>query len=207
MDKRVFAAVLGLIFSVIFAGTAELFDNCRQLEENVLRLHILADSDSYTDQQLKLMVRDSLLEHSEEIFGGSAERDDIIECASRNMDRICEIAEETLSENGSDCTVKAELAEMSFDRRVYGNIVMPEGDYTALRVTIGSGSGHNWWCVMFPPLCIPCFTDEMTDEEMLEKYGDIITDDEAELLMDHGSYEIKFYFRELWLKIKDKYKG
>ena len=205
MERKTFAAIMGLIIAVFFAASAELKGECRQLEENVLRLHILAESDSERDQSLKLMVRDALLEKSEDIFGGADSMEEMIACAEENSELITETAENVLRENGCDAKVSAKVEKIHFDKRVYGDITMPEGDYTALRVVIGSGGGHNWWCVMFPPLCIPCFTGEMTEDEMLEKYDCVITEEQAEMLRSGDEYEIRFYFGELLEKLVESF--
>lgn len=196
MDIRTFAAIFGLIVSILFAGAAELSESCSELRENVLRLHILAESDSAEDQQLKIQVRDALLAHSEELFGGCDTMEELISAAEKNNDRICAIAEETLRRNGCDRSVSAEVEKIGFDTRVYGELTVPEGEYTALRVVIGSGKGKNWWCVMFPPLCIPCFTGELSDEEILSEYDNIISEEQAEMLYEPDEYKVRFYFAE-----------
>ncbi len=120
---------------------------------DALRLHILANSDSEADQRVKLKVRDALLE----VFGEGEVPEDRREAYARLIElgpRLQETAERVLRENGSDDSVTLEAGEFEFPERVYGGEVYPAGRYTALRVMIGAGEGHNWWCVMFPPLCL-----------------------------------------------------
>lgn len=191
----------GMVLTIIISNIGSLVRDGRELDElrnSVLRLHILADSDSKSDQQLKLMVRDALLERSEEIFGDA----DSLEAAEANAQEklglIEKIAEAALRENGCTDKVSAEVTDMYFDERVYGDITMPAGDYKALRVTIGSAQGRNWWCVMYPPLCLPaaCEEDVSDDKETEEEFFD---DSQRDILCNPEKYEIRF---ALWDKLK-----
>ena len=188
MDAKTFAAAAGLIISLVFSSAADVCVRYDDITDDLLRLHILAQSDSEYDQSVKLLVRDALLERSEEIFGDSSSREDILEAARENLAYAEQTANAVLEENG--CTYKAhcELAEMYFDKRVYGDITVPQGEYTALRVTLGSGNGHNWWCVIYPPLCLPCFTEDETDD---------ISEEEKDILAEPEKYEVKLYIAEL----------
>ena len=131
--------------------------------------------------------------------------EEVLAAAEDNLDEFELIADEVLSENGFDYTATAELAEMHFDKRVYGDLTVPEGDYTALRITLGSGEGHNWWCVMYPPLCLPCFADK-SEEEMFDECGDYISDDEEEMLREPEKIGVKLYIVELIEKIAELFK-
>ena len=147
----IFAA--GLILTIIFCAVRSASDTGRELERlrsKVLRLHILAESDSDEDQARKIAVRDALLESG--IFDRAANEADAEELARSKMGNIKAIAEKVLRENGSSATVQAYLTDMYFSPRIYGEITMPAGNYRTLRVEIGEAQGHNWWCVMYPPL-------------------------------------------------------
>ena len=117
------------------------------------------------------------------------------------MDEIQRTAEQVIKENGSDYHVRCEIAEMEFDTRVYDSFTMPAGEYSALRITIGDAAGKNWWCVMFPTLCLPTVTDT---EELLEKCDGVFTAEELDMLTDPEKYECRFYFLELYRKIRNK---
>ena len=186
MDIRTFAAAAGLAFSVFFSSAADVCVRYNDLTDDLLRLHILADSDSERDQEIKLLVRDALLEKSGEIFGGCKTREDILLAASENLELAEKTANNVLREQGADYTAHCEIADMYFDKRVYGDITVPSGEYTALRVTLGSGEGHNWWCVMYPMLCLPCFSD---DEAKLPE-------DEEDILTEPEKYEVRLYIAE-----------
>ena len=120
--------------------------------KNALRLHVIANSDSYEDQRVKLLVRDALLETFDGFSVDSRE-----EAKTRLLamgDELQSAAERVLYENGADYPVTLEAGEFEFPDRSYGGELYPAGEYSALRVILGAGEGQNWWCVMFPPLCV-----------------------------------------------------
>ena len=195
------ALLLGMAISVFcagFCGFAEDYDN---ITDTVFRLHILANSDSEADQALKLKVRDAVLEKSAYLFENNASAEESARAAEEHLDEIRQTAEQVISENGSDYSVNCEVTEMYFDNRVYGTVTMPAGEYTALRITIGEAQGKNWWCVMFPPLCLPAVTNI---DEALEECGDIFTAEEIDMLKNPENYECKFYIVELFNKLKSR---
>lgn len=193
-DSAVIAAVMAI--SLLVSGIFAAVSSERHIENSLVRLHILANSDSETDQQLKLMVRDAVLASSEELFAPYSSSEEAEEALSAQLDRIKAIADNTLEENGCGDRTVCEMTSMDIDRREYGDYTVPAGRYTALRITIGEGKGHNWWCVMYPPLCVPCAGVDMTDEEIMEKYGGELTDEDIELLTEEG-YKPKLYIAEL----------
>ncbi len=203
MKDMIISAALGLSISVFCAGVSETLTDYENITDNVFRLHIIANSDSEYDQQLKLAVRDELINRSPELFGDCHSRDEIISAAEDELEEIEETARETLKSYGCDSEVKAEITEMDFDTRYYGELTVPEGEYTALRVTIGEGNGHNWWCVMYPPLCLPCFTEEKETDEVLEGCEDIIPESSADMLKEPEKYEVRLYCVELLEKFID----
>lgn len=187
----------GFILTIIISNSVGFIKDGRkldQLRESVLRLHILADSDSEEDQRLKLCVRDALLERSGELFGEADDLESAEEAALEALPEIVDIAEDTLRAQGCDSTVRAYLADMEFDERVYGNITMPAGKYRALRIEIGEAKGHNWWCVMYPPLCIPAAEEVESRNE--KEYFD---EKELDIVYRPKKYRIKF---AIWDKFK-----
>lgn len=125
-----------------------------QLYDDVLRLHVIAQSDSDADQALKLKVRDAVLDCMGEHMDDCETIGDALSVTENMLDEIREAAEDCLRENGSDCTAAAELGREKYPRRDYGSSVMPAGTYHSLRVIIGEGKGKNWWCVLFPTVCV-----------------------------------------------------
>ncbi len=125
-----------------------------EIYNNTLRLHVIAESDSAEDQALKLGVRDAVLEAVSDNLQECASFDDAYATVADMTGTIKDAAELYLRENGSDCSVKVELGREDYPRRDYGDTSLPAGEYTSLRVIIGEGEGKNWWCVLFPSVCM-----------------------------------------------------
>lgn len=201
------AAVLtGLMASLFAQGAVQCAGAREQVRGDVFRLHIIANSDSDEDVRLKLKVRDAVLEASEDIFGGAATAEQAEKSAAAQLDKFRETALRAVRENGFDYDIECEIADVYFDERTYGGVTLPEGEYTALRIKIGEAAGHNWWCVMFPQLCLPGVTD--TEEVLREAYDSgAITAEELKLLSDPSDYEVRFYFAELFDKLYRHFKA
>lgn len=176
------ALVMAFAFSVVsFAGA------CEDIESRVLRLHILANSDSESDQVLKLKVRDAILEISPEIFGNTSSKQEAIKRAKADLPKIIDEAERVIKAEGYNYNVRAEVVNDKFNTRVYENFTLPAGDYDAVRIIIGSGSGHNWWCVMFPALCLPSAEGNELQNELPDSEKCIVDNNE-----NSNGYEIRF---------------
>lgn len=121
--------------------------------DNLIRLHVVANSDSAADQELKRKVRDEVVRHVAPEFSGTSNIDSARIIARSNLGRIKEIASREIKTEGKDYPVNVELDSFAFPTKHYGPFVLPAGDYEAVRVVIGAGGGANWWCVLFPPLC------------------------------------------------------
>ncbi|MGN0642642.1 MAG: stage II sporulation protein R [Huintestinicola sp.] len=182
-----------MLIALFLGGIISAAQTGEHIENSLVRLHILAESDSEEDQALKLKVRDAVLADSEEIFKPYSTKEEAERELAASLDKITATARKTLDENGCSLPVKAEITEMDIDRREYDSFTVPAGRYTALRITIGSGSGHNWWCVMYPPLCVPCVCSDMTDEEIIEKYGTELTEEDLLMLSETEDYEVRLY--------------
>ncbi len=194
MRKLELAIVMGIIGAIFCSSFADFAKRVDTLQKDVLRLHILADSDSAEDQELKLMVRDALLAHSEELFAGCDTPEEIRARAVEQQETIRLLAQSVVEENGCEDEVTVQLVQMEFDARQYEEITMPAGTYDALRILIGEAEGKNWWCVMYPPLCIPAAAEVTADAETAELYFD---EETAEILEDAPKYEVKFKCLEL----------
>ncbi len=199
-DVILFTGLIGSIIFSNFAGFEKKLDN---IEHEVLRMHILANSDAEYDQNLKLKVRDRLLENSDVIFGGCESLEEMKVKANENLSEINDIVLEVIHENGYNYTAQTQLVNMEFDTREYGDITMPSGKYDALRVTIGEAEGHNWWCVMYPPLCIPAAEKVESDEKTAEDYFDA---EELDIMKNPEKYEVRFKCVEMFKELKSKIK-
>ena len=189
------SAFIALFICIISCITFE--KDCEDIRSNVLRLHVIADSNSSEAQSVKLKVRDAVLRESRELFEGNRSLDGAEVRLSENLDTMKAVAERTLRENGYTYSAKVEIAECYFPTRQYGDITLPAGYYNALRVVLGSGEGENWWCVMFPPMCLPAASK---DEARLD---DVLDEKSMEIVSDSGKYEVRFWIVEKWYELKE----
>ena len=190
------AVFMTLIICII--ATISFENDCKGIREEVLRLHVIANSDEDYDQELKLKVRDALLQSGESIFSGS---EDIISAESKIADKqdiLRYTAEETIYNLGFDYDVKIELARSYFPTKTYGELTLPAGYYKAVRVIIGQGKGKNWWCIMFPPLCLPAATDS---EDII---SDFLSEEEMQIVTSDPKYEVRFWLVEKYYELKNK---
>ena len=153
--------ILIVLFSIfIFINASNYVEAISDnLYNSVFRLHVIANSDSKEDQNLKYIVRDNLLNYMNEKCKNLSSKVDVIQYARNNLTEIKQIAKNTIKENGYNYPVTVEIGNFEIPTKKYGDISFPEGYYDALRVKIGKANGQNWWCVMFPPLC---FVDSST---------------------------------------------
>ena len=186
-----------MTMTLSICGFSAKYDNIR---ENVLRLHVLANSDSEEDQALKLKVRDAVLEISEGIFSGCTNEKEAAVAAGENIDLIAEVAQNAVLANGYSYPVTVEVADTWFNNRVYDDFTLPAGTYEALRIVIGSGEGHNWWCVMFPAVCIPAAVQA-------NNISDVLDETETDMVEQPQNYVARFKVVELFEKAKVKLSG
>lgn len=165
MVKKIFSrrgaelsVVVGLLCA-IFASMAHFEAACDDLRQNVLRLHIIANSDSEEDQAVKLLVRDRILEESSDIFAGETELKAAEEKAAESLNGFCKTAKEVLADNGFSYSASAEIGDSYFETREYEDFTLPAGNYRSLIIKLGEAKGKNWWCVIFPAVCIPAAAD------------------------------------------------
>lgn len=149
------------------------------ISEKLIRFHVLANSDSDIDQDLKLRVKDEVLKYISPILNESQSLEESREILKREDKNIIKIAEDYIKSQGFDYTVETTLTRENFPVKEYGNIVLPQGEYEAYRILIGEGKGQNWWCVMFPPLCfIDVTKGQVAYDETEEKMKDVLSEEE-----------------------------
>ena len=175
IERLELAALIGLITAVGISSLIGFAEDCNQLRQEVLRLHILADSDQEADQTVKLQVRDAVLEVISQDLTGDCTLEGTVACLEGELGQIEQTANHVLEEAGMPYRARAELTEMYFTKRDYIRngqaFSMPAGRYKALRITLGSGEGHNWWCIAYPPMCIDAAVEgesALIEQEILE---------------------------------------
>ena len=164
------------------------------IQDSVFRLHVIANSDSEEDQNLKYIVRDKVLEYIADISKDLSSKEEVIDFAMENINEIQKIAEKTIKENGYNYPVKLSIGNFAFPTKTYGDISLPSGMYDALKIEIGNAEGKNWWCVMFPPLCFVDVTSGIVPEESKEIMKDSLSDEEYELISESNT-DMNFKFK------------
>lgn len=183
-----------LVLAVFLALGTALERQQQDLSSCLLRLHVVANSDSEEDQALKLRVRDAVLEEANGLLARADSRDQAVGLLRENLDRLETAAKQTLLAQGSAQTVTVSLERELFGTRYYDTFALPGGYYDALRVTLGRGEGHNWWCVVYPQICTAAVSDQRTVAVM----GGL-TEDQALLLTEEEPvYEFRFRVLELF---------
>ena len=194
--KAEISVIIGLIVSII-VSTVSFGYECDKIRSNVIRLHVIANSDSEADQRVKLKVRDALLECGKEMFSGNVDVNNAEEKLNLYKKTLIETADKVLAENGMEYKSDISLKEEYFATRQYEEFTMPAGEYLALKVILGEGSGKNWWCVMFPPLCLPAASENKDLNVIFSENG-------ADIVGNSNKYVIKFKIVELFEEIKQK---
>ena len=172
------------------------------LSNKVVRLHVLANSDSEEDQALKLLVRDAVLERAEDVLVQTSDRAEAEGKLRGHLLEFERAAAEVIREEGYDYTVTVELADTEFPTRAYDGFTLPAGEYLALRVLIGEAAGQNWWCVVFPPLCTAAAADTS-----VSAMATGFTEEEIKLITEEDSgYILKFKVVEFWEELRQKWR-
>ena len=193
---RILLVLLLLIVFVCFSADFYVTAVSSGISDSVFRLHVIANSDSDEDQALKLKVRDSLLEYMNSLCSSTSSKEEAMRIANEHIDDFTKIAQDVIAQNGYDYSVDVSVGSCDFPTKEYGDVSLPAGTYDALRVKIGSASGHNWWCVMFPPLCFVDVSSGIVPDESKEILHDTMSDEEYDLVTSSDSdSELTFKFK------------
>ena len=192
--RRVLALFVAcLVCTALWAEATQV-----RLASQVIRLHVLANSDSEKDQALKLEVRDRVLETTSALLAGETEPQAAAVLLNQHLDDIAQTAAQEISAQGHDDRVEVRLEQTWFPTRQYQGISLPAGNYLALRVLIGAAEGQNWWCVVFPNLCLPAVSERALEASTL-------TPGQISLLQEEEtSYVFRFKTLEFWQSLKHR---
>ncbi len=166
------------------------------IAQKILRFHVLANSDSAEDQAVKELVRDAIGAYMEPLLADALDLADTRCIVEENLENIELLAAQTLEENGFSYGVCAALEYTEFPEKTYGSYTFPAGEYEALRVVLGDGEGHNWWCVLYPNLCFQGSVFGIVDEEARQTLQEVLTPEEYADVFHSGKFEIKLKFLE-----------
>lgn len=172
---------------------------CGQLPRDVVRLHVVANSNGAEDQAVKLLVRDAVLEEAARWYQGAGSMEEASSQLCTHLQSIAGAARQVLREQGAGYSATAQMTEMYFPTRDYGDFRLPAGRYRTLRVTLGEGAGKNWWCVVFPSLCLPAATQE---EALLT-----LPEGERQVVEGGQDVQVKLKAVELWESLREWLRG
>lgn len=182
----------GIVYHV--TGAAAEADMQAHLAQEVLRFHVLANSDSAADQALKIQVRDAVLGYLEENMPEAEDADSAAQWLRQHIDEIEAKSRETVAAEGADYAVSAAVTTCWFPDKTYGDVTFPAGNYEALRIEIGAAEGHNWWCVLYPSLCFLDTTNAVVPEEGKRKLRNVLTEEEYSSITATSDFKISWYF-------------
>ena len=196
MPKRFYVAIVVLLILMMALSFLPVHGE-RAIYDTVVRLHVLANSDSEEDQALKLKVRDGVLAAAAPYLEGCATQAEAVEALTAHMDELEAAAANVIAAEGYSYSVTVLLGEEDYPTRAYESCAFPAGTYVSLRVLIGSGEGQNWWCCLFPPLCLSAATakSEADNEEAFIRVG--LTKDQYGIITETGKTKYKVRFKLL----------
>jgi stage II sporulation protein R len=190
------AVAAGLVGTLLFAycsGIAAEAKAQQEIAKEVLRFHVLANSDSEEDQALKLQVRDAILDYMKEELPADADLEETETWVQDHLEQIENVGRQTVIDEGFEYGVNAELTNCYFPEKSYGDMTFPCGTYRALRISIGQAKGHNWWCVLYPNLCFTDAVHAVVPEDEKEKIRAVLSEEDYELLTDGSQFHVKWY--------------
>lgn len=161
---------------------------CDDIDDRILRFHILANSDSQEDQSLKLLVRDEIIAYTDSMFSSCKTKEEAVSAASEHIKDIEKKAQNVVYSEGYNYDVTAYVTKMHFDTRVYDDFTLPSGEYDAVRIVIGSGKGHNWWCVLYPAVCVP---------SAQKNIGSVLNKNETDIVTGGDRFIVRFKIAEV----------
>lgn len=200
--KIIFYIILALVFIAgAYQYRVKRFQ--RDISRDILRFHVLANSDSQADQSVKLKVRDEIGRYMKGNMGQVENLTECIQATEEKLPEITRIAEEVLKREGFSYPASARVGTVDFPEKQYGSYTFPGGSYKALQITLGEGEGHNWWCVMYPNMCFAGSVYEVVEEDAERELKAVLTPEEYEELMAQSQISVKFKY---WEKLKEWWK-
>ncbi len=194
MKRKIHLSICFGLICAVMLSMSHFSAACDDLRQNVLRLHIIANSDSVSDQNLKLKIRDEILAQTDGLFLETNNLDEAKAMVCENLLEFEKIANEIIKENGFNYTASARFGMSEFDTRYYDDFTLPAGEYQSLIITLGEGEGKNWWCVVYPTVCIPAATKGELE--------DSVANESAQIAKGGKRFVMRFKTVEIYEKIK-----
>lgn len=199
-------SILILLFSLYIFISSLSYTNkvSSNLSSEVFRLHVIANSNSADDQNLKFLIRDNVINYMNKLCKNSSSKEETIEILNKHLEDFKTIANNTITQNGYSYKANVEVGNFEFPTKQYGDISFPAGYYDALKIKIGKAQGQNWWCVLYPSLCFIDVSTGIVPEESKKKLKDNLTDEEYALISELDTPTIKFKFKLIEFFAKNK---
>lgn len=198
--KKIFGYGVTSLIIMLYIWTTVLGNDLLQpsIASKILRFHVLANSDSNADQEVKEKVRDAVGVYLQPLLQDSESLEETKQIVTENMQQIITVAENTLQENGYTYPVCARITNTSFPEKSYGAYTFPKGEYEALQIVIGEGEGQNWWCVLYPNMCFRGSVFEVVEEEAGEALREVLSPWEYADVFESGKVQLRFKFLEFF---------
>ena len=199
MKKRILFFIILFSLYIFISCYFYAVNNSIGLEDNIFRLHIIANSDSEEDQYLKYKVRDNIISYMNKLCKNSSSKEETIEIAQNHINDFKQIADKTISDNNFNYTSTVEIGNYEFPTKYYGDITLPSGNYDALEIKLGNSSGKNWWCVLYPSLCFVDVSSGIVPDSSKENLKNSLSQEEYALISeDTPTYKFKFKLIEFF---------
>ncbi len=201
MEKKLLSVLLISVAITLIIGILPVRGE-KKIYDSVIRLHVLANSDNDADQELKLKVRDGILKYTEDLLSGCKTKEEAEELIKNNLEGFALCARRTLAENGSSHSVDIDFGKEYYPTRDYDSVAFPGGEYLSLRIKIGEAEGKNWWCVLFPPICLSAASEKNGKGSMEEAFVAVgLTPEQYKIVTEskegEGKYKIRFKILEV----------
>lgn len=193
-----FSIIIGILVTYILSLNTENDSTIQKdIANKVIRFHVLANSDSDADQELKLKVKDAVVNYLNPYMSESSNLEESKNILEQNTDSIIELANKVIAEEGYDYSVNAYFCQDYFPAKSYGDVTLPAGEYTAFRIEIGEHNGQNWWCILYPPLCFVDASYGVLPDESKELLKNVLDEDEfdaitGKITSDNTSFQFKY---------------
>ena len=199
ISKKYFIIFILLFLYVMLYSFSYANNVVSDLSNSLFRLHVIANSNSKEDQNLKYLVRDELISYMNTLCSNVSSKEQAIAIANEHLDDFQKVANEVISKNGFNYSAKVQIGNFAFPTKTYGDISLPAGYYDALKVELGKAEGKNWWCVMFPSLCFVDINNGIVPEESKEELQASLLEEDYNLISSYNSeYKLKIKIVELF---------
>ena len=196
MKKKWMVVVVAMIMAFVCTGYMKWRTDSmvEELADEVLRFHVLANSDNEEDQLLKLEVKEAVISYMKASLGEDQDLRQTVKWAEDHLEQLEQISEAIIREHGYEYSVTASVREDDFPEKSYGDITFPAGKYQALRIEIGEAKGQNWWCVLYPNLCFLDATHAVVPEEGKQELENVLEEDTYQLITNPPRWRIRWFF-------------